>query len=124
MEAKLLETFFEMLNTIKLYHWKTTSYSEHKATDELHERLSGHIDTFVEVLLGKMVPNRIQYKKSTAPVHDVNDKAAFQSHMVRYRNILIELSNVLDSKADTDLLNIRDEMLSNINQFLYLFSLS
>ncbi len=49
-----------MLNTIKLYHWKTTSYSEHKATDELHERLSGHIDTFVEVLLGKMVPNRIQ----------------------------------------------------------------
>jgi hypothetical protein len=124
MEAKLLETFFEMLNTIKLYHWKTTSYAEHKATDELHERLSGHIDTFVEVLLGKMVPNRIQYKKSTAPIHDVNDKAAFVTHMVRYRNILIELSNVLDSKSDTDLLNIRDEMLSNINQFLYLFSLS
>jgi hypothetical protein len=124
MEAKLLETFFDMLNTIKLYHWKTTSHAEHKATDELHERLSGHIDTFVEVLLGKMVPNRIQYKKSTAPIHDVNDKNAFQGHMIRYRNVLIELSNVLDSKTDTDLLNIRDEMLSNINQFLYLFSLS
>jgi hypothetical protein len=124
MEAKLLETFFDMLNTIKLYHWKTTSYAEHKATDELHERLSGHIDTFVEVLLGKMVPNRIQYKKSTAPIHDVADKVTFQNHMIRYRTILIELSNVLDSKADTDLLNLRDEMLSNINQFLYLFSLS
>jgi len=124
MEAKLLETFFDMLNTIKLYHWKTTSYAEHKATDELHERLSGNIDTFVEVLLGKMVPNRIQYKKSNAPIHDVNDKATFVTHMIRYRNILIELSNVLDSKTDTDLLNIRDEMLSNINQFLYLFSLS
>ena len=52
MEAKLLETFFEITNTIKLYHWKTNSYSVHKATDELHERLSGHIDKFVEVLLG------------------------------------------------------------------------
>ena len=40
MEAKLLETFFEMTNTIKLYHWKTTSYAEHKATDELHERIA------------------------------------------------------------------------------------
>ncbi len=124
MEAKLIETFFEMTNTIKLYHWKTTSYSEHKATDELHERLSGHIDKFVEVLLGKMVPNRINYKKNSTPIHDFSDKDAFIGIIVHYRGILIELSNMLNSSKDSDLLNIRDEMLADINQFLYLMSLS
>ena len=124
MEAKLLETFFEMTNTIKLYHWKTTSYSVHKATDELHERLSGHIDKFVEVLLGKMVPNRIQYKKSTTPITDCNEKAEFSNKIVRFKSVLLEIPNLLDPKNDTDLINIRDEMLADINQFLYLFSLS
>ena len=28
--------FLQMLNTIKIYHWKTTDYSTHKATDELY----------------------------------------------------------------------------------------
>ena len=27
--------FLEMLNMVKLYHWKTYSFSTHKATDEL-----------------------------------------------------------------------------------------
>ena len=27
--------FLRMLNTVKLYHWKTISYPQHKATDEL-----------------------------------------------------------------------------------------
>jgi hypothetical protein len=124
MEAKLLETFFEMTNTIKLYHWKTTSYAEHKATDELHERISGHVDKFVEVLLGKMAPNRITYKKTTTPISDCSDKATFNNHIIRFRGILIELPSLLDPKNDTDLINIRDEMLADINQFLYLFSLS
>ena len=124
MEAKLLETFFEMTNTIKLYHWKTTSYAEHKATDELHERISSHVDKFVEVLLGKMVPTRITYKKTTTPISDCSDKVTFNNHIIRFRNVLLELRNLLDPKNDSDLINIRDEMLADINQFLYLFSLS
>jgi hypothetical protein len=124
MEAKLLETFFEVTNTIKLYHWKTTSYSEHKATDELHENISSHVDKFVEVLLGKMVPNRITYKKNTTPITDCNDRAAFTNQIIRFRNVLLELPNLLDPKNDSDLINIRDEMLADVNQFLYLFSLS
>ena len=43
----------QILNTIKLYHWKTMKYSEHKATDELYDDLNGKIDEFVEVLMGK-----------------------------------------------------------------------
>ena len=38
---------------VKLYHWKTRSYAQHQATDELYLKLNKHIDSFVEVLLGK-----------------------------------------------------------------------
>jgi hypothetical protein len=33
-QQKIVTMFLQMLNTIKLYHWKTFSHSEHKATDE------------------------------------------------------------------------------------------
>ena len=65
-KSHIVRIFIEMLNLIKLYHWKTRSYAQHKATDELYERLNSHIDKFVEVLLGKcesrihMVNGRIQ----------------------------------------------------------------
>jgi len=34
--SMIVPTFLHMLNTVKLYHWKTTSFSTHKATDELY----------------------------------------------------------------------------------------
>ena len=45
--------FLQMLNTIKLYHWKISNYAEHKATDELYANRNTNIDTFVEGVLGK-----------------------------------------------------------------------
>ena len=49
----IVPTFLHMLNTVKLYHWKTTSFSTHKATDELYGTLNEQLDKFVEVMLGK-----------------------------------------------------------------------
>ena len=119
----LFEFFFEMLNTIKLYHWKTRSYAEHKATDELHSKLSEHIDKYVEVLLGKKVPNRINYSKTSINVYDFNSKELFIEKIKHYRSILIGFSEDLHN-LETDLLNIRDEMLGDLNQTLYLLSLN
>ena len=52
-QQKIVTMFLQMLNTVKLYHWKTTSYSQHKATDELYSNLNENIDSFVEIMLGK-----------------------------------------------------------------------
>ena len=49
----LITIFLNLLNNVKIYHWKTRSYAVHKATDELYEKLNEQIDQFVEVLLGK-----------------------------------------------------------------------
>jgi DNA-binding ferritin-like protein len=40
-------TFLEMLNIVKLYHWNTTMYSQHQATDELYSSLNNSVDEFI-----------------------------------------------------------------------------
>ena len=46
--AEYILRFLEILNTIKIYHWSTLSYPTHKATDELHEKMSELVDSFIE----------------------------------------------------------------------------
>ena len=118
----IIENFIEMLNTVKLYHWNTHSYAQHKATDELHGRLSGHIDKFVEVLLGKK-EDRIKNLNDKIPLINTKHTSTFRDQIYQYREYLINMDKCFDTTRDTDLLNIRDEILGDINQFLYLLSL-
>jgi hypothetical protein len=117
-----VKTFMELLTMIKLYHWKTHSYAQHKATDELHERLSESIDKFVEVLMGK-ANSRIYMMEKKMRMYDLNTKQELRSAMFEYREFLItELNRVFNSKKDSDILSIRDDMVTDINQFLYLLT--
>ena len=116
--------FFEMLLMIKLFHWKTHSYATHKATDELYSKFNEHMDTFIEVLLGK-TGDRIHLTNcKSVPLVDLND----QSHLVKkineFKDYLVGLTNAkaLRPMSNTDLLNIRDEILGDMNQFLYLLT--
>ena len=52
-QREITVKFLEILLMIKLFHWKTTSFATHKATDELYASLNVNIDSFIEVLLGK-----------------------------------------------------------------------
>ena len=120
-KSSIVQTFLEMLNTVKLYHWRTTSYPEHKATDELYGKLNENIDQFVEVLLGKDA-SRVRMVERRIRLIDVQNAKTLREKMFEYRVFLIDLSRYFDVKKDSDLLNIRDEMLGNINQFLYLMT--
>lgn len=111
----------EVLTIIKLYHWKTKVFSQHKASDELHSALSANIDRFIEVLLGKD-ESRIHIVGENIQFVDSIDQTDFKRKIFNFRAFLIELNRTFDSTKDSDLLNIRDEMLANINQFLYLMT--
>jgi hypothetical protein len=52
-QKEITIVFFEMLLMVKLFHWKTFCYATHKATDQIYDKLNGHMDRFMEVLLGK-----------------------------------------------------------------------
>lgn len=122
-KSELVAMFLEMLTTIKLYHWNTHSYSRHKATDELHEKLSSLVDQFVEVMQGKMFsPNRIRSINEEIHAITPNSKEKMVDKVLYYIEQLKNLDNIFSPKKDSDLLNIRDEMMAHLNQFLYLFS--
>jgi DNA-binding ferritin-like protein len=120
-KSKIIQFFIEMLNSIKLYHWKTMSYSQHKATDELYSKLNENIDKFVEILLGKS-QSRISMVENRIRLYDAPSMQKFKEKMFEYREFLIDLNIYFDYKKHSDLLNVRDEILGNINQFLYLLS--
>jgi DNA-binding ferritin-like protein len=122
-KSELVKMFLEMLTTIKLYHWNTHSYARHKATDELYEKLSDLVDEFVEVMQGKMFsPNRIQTINEEIKAITPETKQKMVDKILYYIEQLQNLNHVFSSKKDSDLLNIRDEMIAHLNQFLYLFS--
>lgn len=120
-KSHIVRVFLEMLNMIKLYHWKTYSYSQHKATDELYSKMQDNVDRFVEVLLGKD-NNRIQMLEKRIDLLDMQTKESFKKRLFTYRKFLIDMNIYFDESHDSDLLNIRDELLADLNQFLYLFS--
>jgi DNA-binding ferritin-like protein len=127
----LVSVFLNMLNTIKLYHWKTHSYATHKATDQLYDDLSSKVDEFVEVMLGKnsiVSPNDLSrgnllgVRQLTFKTYKNNNE--FKSQIENYKKILINLSSVrpFDEIDNSDLLAIRDEILALLNHFLYLLT--
>ena len=120
-KSHIVRMFLEMLNTVKLYHWKTYSFAQHKATDELYGRLNDHIDTFVEVLLGKD-QSRIQMVERSIQLMDPSEKTNFQNKVLEYRGFLTDMDIYFDPARDSDILSVRDDILVDVNQFLYLMT--
>jgi len=119
--SHIVLVFLEFINMIKLYHWKTRSYSQHKATDELYARLNENIDKFVEVLLGKD-QSRIHSMEKHMKLINTDNMQDIKSLVLEYRSFLSELNLYFDEKKDSDLFSIRDDILADVNQFLYLLS--
>lgn len=107
-------------NQVKIYHWQTKCFSRHKASDELVEELDRLVDKYVEtyqgiysnLIINKNVNNSIQLKN----IED--DK--IQQFITSIRKLFIEETSQI---IDTELLNIRDEILQSIDKTLYLYKL-
>jgi len=119
-EQSTVICFLEILNTIKLHHWKTHSFATHKATDELHSKLSANIDTFVETMLGKHGDRIDLTHCHQISLKDFNDINSFKREISNFRDFLIQLK--VSKDTDMDLYTIRDELLKDVNQFLYLLT--
>ena len=130
LKRRIVECFFEILLMVKLYHWNTYSYSTHKATDELYSKLGDNIDRFMEVFLGKtaaagMDPmgGRIKGLNSIKMIN-IDDKKEMAIKIGELLTFLDKLGGELSLFSEKgDLLTIRDEIIADLNQFLYLLTL-
>lgn len=108
-------------NQLRIFHWQTKSFAEHKTLGKAYEGLDGLIDNFVEVYFGKNGVRKASetFNVSLANYGDANPVAVIDEGINFLTN---ELPSLLESD-DTDLLNIRDEMVGLLNQTKYLLTL-
>ena len=122
-EKEVVVKFLQILNTIKLYHWRTNSYATHKATDDAYDKLNANIDKFVEVLLGKG-PNRVALHMKSIPLHECGNESQFKREIEKFKAYLVGLQDMkgVRGMSNADLLSVRDEILADMNQLLYLLT--
>ena len=107
---------------MKINHWQTKGYARHKAFGEIYETLDGLVDEFVEICMGKH--GRFTLDNSTDTIQMVNlTDLNIVEFLQTAKNRLIGFNNELSKEKDSDLLNLRDEMLGSINKLAYLLTL-
>lgn len=116
---ELLQFFIQLQEQFRVLHWETKSYARHKAYGEIYDSLNETIDTFMETYMGKY--GRPKFDSVNIELKTMKN--------VKINNFIGEAINFLNglteqlSEKDTDLLNIRDEMLGDLNKLKYLLTL-
>jgi DNA-binding ferritin-like protein len=123
-QREIASVFLEMLLMVKLFHWKTTSYATHKATDELYVKLNANIDSFIEILLGKTGSRIDLMSKNNIRLVDLSSQESLKREIESFKGYLVGLNDnkAMKKMSNTDLFNIRDTILGDMNQFLYLLT--
>lgn len=123
-QKEITVVFLEILLMVKLFHWKTTSYATHKATDELYTKLNANIDEFIEVLLGKTGTRTDLMGNKNIRLVDLSSADSLKREVEAFKGYLVGLndSKAMKQMSNTDLYNIRDTILGDLNQFLYLLT--
>lgn len=119
--SEVVKFLLETQTQFRVLHWQTKSFARHSAYGGIYESLDDLIDKFVEVCMGK------HGRPSFSGGYALAGKDIEELELTEFINLVCEylvgLSESYDPKMDSDLLNIRDEMLAEINQLKYLLTL-
>lgn len=123
-QKEIAVLFLEMLMMVKLFHWKTSSYATHKATDDLYTKLNANIDSFIEILLGKTGSRIDLMHNHEIKLVDLSSQESLKKEVEKFKSYLVGLNDnkAMQTMTNTDLFNIRDTILGDLNQFLYLLT--
>lgn len=117
----IILTLEEIQIQMKHLHWQTTSDAQHRAFGFIYDSLNEHIDKFVEVCMGKHGRPDFTggYQLSGKDISELE----VEHFIEQVCEFLVSFSMIYDDKKDSDLLNIRDEMLADFNKLKYLLTL-
>ena len=105
----------------KFLHWQTFGDAKHKAYGKIYDSMGGNIDRLVESMMGKY--GRVQFDPEFSIMFQDISALSVQNFMDGITEFLVGMTEQLDPKYDSDLLNIRDEILGDINQTKYRLTL-
>lgn len=107
-KTRVMRAFNELLHAIKVHRF--TNYAS----------LSRKMDDFINVLMAKSNEEIGHFGEQLKLFDFYNHTTPFKDKMFEFRQFLVELNTL---KEERDLLTIRDDILDDVNQFLYKFIL-
>ena len=114
--------FINFSNIVKLYHWMTTSFSRHSASDQLYDKLQDLSDQLLEIYIGKYGRPKLVKKDMTLALSIMNDTSIIQYLESCITYLRKDIYGFINEK-DTEIINIIDEIVGQINQTKYRFTL-
>lgn len=108
-------------NQFKVYHWQTQkkpgSYAQHIAFGTAYDDLTPLIDQFIEIYQGKygVLMGKDGFTLNLQNLDD-NPESMIDEFVDYFTD---HVAQRLDQRKDTDLLNIKDEMIGILNQTKY-----
>ena len=121
MKEELTLKLVQIQLQFKFLHWQTFGDAKHKAYGQIYDALGEHIDKFVEIMMGKI--GRVEFEPEFSIMFQDIQSLSIQNFLDGITEFLVSMSDQLDNRYDTDLLNIRDEILGEINQLKYRLTL-
>jgi len=121
MVEELILKLIQIQTQWRFLHWQTFGDAKHKTYGAIYEGLDGLIDEFVETMMGKY--GRPSFESEFAVMLQDISSLSIQKFTDGVTEFLVSMSDKLDGRYDTDLLNLRDEMLAEINKLKYLLTL-
>ena len=121
MTATEMMTFFLKLQAqLQVLHWQTNKYARHLAYGDTYNTVQKLIDGFIEIYQGKN--GRIYFTDTPAIyIHNI-DSDELKTYLDDSITTIQEITELLDQN-DTDLLNLRDEILASVSKLKYLLTL-
>lgn len=114
----IVTTFMQTKDLVQIYHWQTSNYARHVAAGDLYNKLNTKIDLFVEAYQRN---SRINIGTKSIKLTNMSN-TKIDNLLSQFAKFLVKITSVI--KNNPDLLNIRDEILADINQTIYLFTLN
>lgn len=121
MKEEIILKLVQIQNQFRFLHWQTYGDAKHRAYGETYEQLGDFLDEFAEITMGKY--GRYEFDAEFSIMFQDISKLTVQNFLDGITEFLVGLSDHLDSRYDTDLLNLRDEILGMINKLKYLLTL-
>lgn len=113
--------FLGLLAQLKVIHWQTKGFARHEAFDKTYGELNELVDDFMEQAMGKYGRFKLTEETNTITLSNLSELKPEQM-VSTVVEALIQYTNQFDS-VDTNLLNLRDEMLGLLYKLSYLLTL-
>jgi DNA-binding ferritin-like protein len=116
-----INLFLGLQCQLKINHWQTKGFARHQAFGSTYDDLQDLVDSFVEEAMGKY--GRFVLDDETKTIQLANlSELDLKGFVNTIKEALIQITSQVE-ETDTNLLNLRDEMLGLVNKLSYLLTL-